>query len=82
MVTEVWFFSDVELNFMKLYSLVANGREICEVEIETPSWLPVRPTVPKQWLRTVLARALHQCFPPEPTYLECHDRSTSSAVLN
>lgn len=67
---------------MKLCSLVVNGREICEVEVETPAWLPVRPTVPKHWLRTILARALRPYFPPQPSYLECHDRSTGSAILN
>lgn len=67
---------------MKLYSLAVNDREICSVEIESPDWLPVRPRVPKAWLASIVVRALRRCFVQQPTYLEWHDRSTSSAILN
>lgn len=81
MPTRVWFFTDMELSFMKLYSLAVNQQEICSVEIESPAWLPVRPRVPKVWLASIVAQAWRRCFLP-PVYLECHDRSTSSATLN
>ena len=65
---------------MKLYSLVANGREVCSVEVESPSWLPVRPRVPKYWLRKVIVKALALNL-AQPAYLR-YDRSTGSPILN
>lgn len=67
---------------MKLYTLAVNQRTICEVEVETPPWLPVRPHVPKTWLSSVISRALGHYFSPQPTYLGWYDRSTSSPFLN
>jgi len=36
------------------YSLTGKGAPVT-VSVEVPDWLPVRPTVPKAWLRNFLA---------------------------
>jgi len=69
MLTVIQFYSSVELRLMKLYSLTAGNRTICEVEIDAPAWLPVRPRVPKVWLSSVIARALGHYFSPPPADL-------------
>ena len=80
-VRGIWFLSGVELIVMNLYSLDVNGRTVCEVEIEAPAWLPVRPRVPKVWLSSVISRAFDRYFLPQPPYLG-YDRSTGCTFLN
>jgi hypothetical protein len=70
----------VEFNAMKVYSLALNGKPICEVEMEAPSWLPVRPRVNKAWLTALAAQALRELFPTQ-VYLK-RDTKASSTVFN
>ena len=65
---------------MKLYKLAVNNRLICEVEMDVPEWLPVKPRLPRSWLRTVAAQALREFF-SGPKYLGC-DTRTGSPILN
>ena len=77
---EFWFFYGVEFSMMKLYSLAVNNRTVCEVSVETPQWMPVKPRVPKSWLRMLAAQALREFF-IRPPYLGC-DTRTGSPILN
>lgn len=65
---------------MQLYELRVNNRTICEVTMDVPSWLPVKPRVPRSWLRMLAAQALHEFF-RRPEYLGC-DTRTGSPILN
>lgn len=40
------------------YSLKVGDEQVAEVTVEAPSWLPVRPKVNKQFLRSVATEAL------------------------
>lgn len=46
-----------------LYQLQENNRTVLEISAYAPRWLPVRPSVPKPWLRSVLQQALDERFP-------------------
>ena len=65
---------------MKVYSLAMNGKPICEVEMEVPAWLPVKPQVNKVWLTALAAQAVRELFPTQ-VYLE-RDTKASSTVFN
>jgi len=41
-----------------LAKLQINGETICEVIVDVPDWLPVRPRLDKRWLRGVFAEAI------------------------
>ena len=43
---------------LTLYSLSANGKPVCVVQIEHPAWLPIKPKPPMSWLRGVVTSAL------------------------
>jgi hypothetical protein len=47
---------------MTLYSLKVDEEPVCEVEMEAPEWLPVRPRLNTGWLKTTVAKALHNYF--------------------
>jgi hypothetical protein len=47
---------------MTVYELSFSDRRICGIDVETPSWLPVRPRIRHGWLRFLVAAALHQYF--------------------
>jgi hypothetical protein len=66
---------------VRLYSLEANGRTLCRVTMESPRWLPVRPRVPRCWLRLLAGKALREFFNPSQ-YLGCNDTSTGSPIFN
>ena len=70
----------MKLIVMKLYSLAVNNNVICEVTMEVPHWLPVRPAIPRRWLRDLAAQALCEFFKRSP-YLQCDD-STGSSIFN
>jgi len=65
---------------MQLYALTVNKRTICEVTMDVPRWLPVKPRVPRSWLRMLAAQALREFF-DHPQYLGCEAR-TGSPILN
>ena len=43
---------------MTLARLEVNGDTLCEVIVDVPSWLPVRPRLNRVWLRGLLVTAL------------------------
>ena len=47
---------------MKLCCLQANGKLLCEVTADIPTWLPVRPKLNREWLRSVLVQSIRECF--------------------
>jgi hypothetical protein len=59
----------VQVNFMKLYTLIVDDRALLEVTAQTPSWLPVRPSLSARWLRSMVAAALRRYFRQQPAYL-------------
>jgi hypothetical protein len=54
--------SGVEVKVMILYSLSANDKPVCEVEMDAPDWLPVRPRLNGVWLRGIVSQALRRYF--------------------
>lgn len=56
------FYLSVELGLMTYYRLAANGQTICEVEVECPAWLPVRPKINSSWLRSLVRQAIRSCL--------------------
>lgn len=65
---------------MKLYELAVNNEVICEVTMDVPAWLPVKPRVPRTWLRVLAAQAFREFF-NRPQYLRC-DARKGSPILN
>lgn len=47
---------------MRLYSLNVNGQPVCEVEMDSPEWMPVRPRLNGVWLRSLVSQALRRYF--------------------
>ena len=47
---------------MSVYSLKSDNQAICEIDIECPCWLPVRPRIHAGWLRFLVANALRRYF--------------------
>jgi hypothetical protein len=47
---------------MNVYELRADGQTILAVEIDTVSWLPVRPRLRTGWLRFLISSALRRHF--------------------
>jgi len=47
---------------MKLLSLDINGQAGCSVTMPGASWLPVRPRLPKSWLRSLYSSVLRSYF--------------------
>jgi hypothetical protein len=45
-----------------LAKLQINGETICEVTAEAPDWLPVRPRLPRAWLRALFAAAFRSYY--------------------
>ena len=54
----------VRVIVVQLYCLKVNGRTVCEVTSEVPSWLPIRPKLDRKWLRQVVAQAIGEYFCP------------------
>jgi len=52
----------VELILMNVYELRSNGQAVLAVEIDTMSWLPVRPRIRIGWLRFLVSSALRRHF--------------------
>jgi hypothetical protein len=52
--------NDVIVAMITLYHLDENGRTVLEVSAYAPRWLPVRPTVPRHWLRFLLKQVLDE----------------------
>lgn len=51
---------------MKVYALYdGSNKLICEVDVETVSWLPVRPKISRKWLRRVIQDSLQTYFKQE-----------------
>lgn len=46
---------------MRAYTLAVNGKTVAAVDVPHYPWLPVRPSVPRQWLVGVVQRALRVC---------------------
>lgn len=65
---------------MKVYELAINKSTICEVRMDVPAWLPVKPRLSRMWLRTVAAQAISEFFNRSP-YLGC-DTRTGSTIFN
>ena len=42
----------------KLYALSVNEQPVVEVYVDSPPWIPVRPRVPRRWLRDLVALVL------------------------
>jgi hypothetical protein len=47
---------------MRLYDLNVNGEAVCSVDMDVPTWMPVRPRLHAGWLRTVVGHALRSYF--------------------
>lgn len=47
---------------VRLYCLKVNGKTVCEVTADVPSWLPIRPRLDRAWLKSVVSQALRECF--------------------
>jgi hypothetical protein len=48
---------------MKVYGLYdESGDTICEVEIESKPWFPVKPRISRQWLRLFIVEGLRRYF--------------------
>ena len=47
---------------MKVYALYDGNEPICEVEVETVPWLPVKPRINRAWLRLIIETALRRYF--------------------
>lgn len=47
---------------MNVYEIRADGQVILAVEIDTLSWLPVRPRLRTGWLRFIVSAALRRHF--------------------
>jgi hypothetical protein len=45
-----------------LYQLKISGQLICEVTLEVPFWLPIRPRLNRAWLRATIAQAARYYF--------------------
>jgi len=53
----------VQLSLMtRLYTLRVEGQTLLEVDVETPSWLPVRPKLSRRWVKTLVVSALKEYF--------------------
>ena len=65
---------------MKLYELAVNNTVVCEVTMDVPVWLPVKPRISHPWLKRLASQALHEFF-SRPQYLPC-DARTGSPILN
>jgi hypothetical protein len=52
----------VQLDQMRLYDLNVNGDQVCSVEMDVPTWMPVRPRLNATWLRSVVGHALRNYF--------------------
>jgi hypothetical protein len=48
----------VQLNQMRLYELSINAEPVCSVDMDVPSWMPVRPRLSVVWLRSVVGQAV------------------------
>jgi hypothetical protein len=64
-----------------IYSLKAEDRELLEVAVEIPAWLPVRPKLPGRWMCSIVTGALRAYIRRRPAYLRC-DRDITSPALN
>jgi hypothetical protein len=47
---------------MQVYALYNGSDKVCEVDVETVPWLPVKPRVPDAWLRIFVKTALSSYF--------------------
>ena len=47
---------------MKVYALYSGQEPICEVEVETVPWLPVKPRINRAWLKLIVENALRSYF--------------------
>lgn len=58
----VFVLSSVEVTAMRLQSLSVNNQTVCEVDMDVPEWLPVRPRLNAVWLRSLVSEALRRYF--------------------
>jgi len=47
---------------MKVYALYDGTETVCEVEVETVPWLPVKPRISCAWLKLFVETALRSYF--------------------
>ena len=47
---------------MKVYALYDGTEPVCEVEVETVPWLPVKPRIHREWLKLIIEAALRRYF--------------------
>ena len=52
----------VRVNCVRLYVLKVNGKLICEVTMNVPSWMPSIPRLDPAWLRGIVAEAIRNHF--------------------